>query len=136
MGFYCCLGSGAFFAFFKMDNLLLRFLIPTYTLLISALIYGLLTWRSYRHQTMDVIDQLKQYPANEKWLAFSKDSFESLSKNNQTDLKKICKARGIGLMLYGRRIKVIHRPRFHWNLGKDFIKYYSREKDVREALKN
>ncbi|MDA8972266.1 hypothetical protein OAU00_02945 [Saprospiraceae bacterium] len=136
MGFYCCLGSGAFFAFFKMDNLLLRFLIPTYTLLISALIYGLLTWRSYRHQTMDVIDQLKQYPANEKWLAFSKDSFESLSKNNQTDLKKICKARGIGLMLYGRKIKVIHRPRFHWNLGKDFIKYYSREKDVREALKN
>lgn len=135
-GFYCCLGSGAFFALFKMEDNLFRFLIPIYTLITSALIYSLFTWRSYRHQTMDVIDQLKQYPANEKWLAFSKDSFESLNSKKKKDLKKICKARGIGLMLYGRKISILNKPKFRWNLGKDFIKYYIREKDVRALLSN
>ena len=134
MGFYCCLGSGAFFALFKMDDNVFRFLIPLYTLIISALVYGLFTWRSYRHQTMDVIDQLNQYPANEKWLTFSKDSYESLNTKKQKDLKKICKARGIGLIIYGKRISVIDKPKFRWKLGKDFIKYYSREKDVRALL--
>ena len=91
MGFYCCLGSGAFFALFKMDDNLFRFLIPIYTLIISALIYGLFTWRSYRHQTMDVIDQLKQYPANEKWLAFSKDSFANStgSPENSSEMRPL-----------------------------------------------
>lgn len=136
VGFYFCLGSGAFFALFKMDDNLLRFLIPLYTMILSALLFGLFTWRSHQHQTMDVIDQLKQYPANEKWLAFSKDSFESLNSKKQKDLKNICRARGIGLMIYGRRIKVLNKPKFRWDYGKDFIKYYSQEKEIRALLRN
>lgn len=133
-GFYCCLGSGAFYAFWKMDDHLWQYLIPIYTLIISALCYALLTWNSYRHQTMDVIDQLKQYPANEKWLAFSKDSFEHLKKKNQKDLKKICKARGIGLLVCNKRITVLIKPKFRWSFGKDFLKFYSREKEIKRVL--
>lgn len=133
-GFYCCVGSGAFYTLFKWNDHLWQFLLPFYVLIISALVYALLTWRSYRHQTMDVIDQLKQYPANEKWLAFSKDSYESLKKVKQKDLRKICKARGIGLIVYSNRITVLEKPKFQWKWGKDFIKYYSKEKEVRAHL--
>jgi len=134
VGFYCCIGSGAFYTLFKWNDQMWQFLVPFYVLIISALIYALFTWRSYRHQTMDVIDQLKQYPANEKWLAFSKDSFESLKKKDKKDLRKICRARGIGLIIYSNKITVLEKPKFRWHWGKDFIKYYSKEKEVRETL--
>ncbi|MEM6964703.1 MAG: hypothetical protein AAF573_08065 [Bacteroidota bacterium] len=134
-GMYCCVGSGAILALWRMDDQLWQFLLPLYVWMISALVYALLTWRSYRHQTMDVIDQLKQYPANEQWLAFSKDSFESLKKKNQKDLKKICRARGIGLVIYNKRITVLTKPKFKWHWGKDFLKYYAKEKVVRETIR-
>lgn len=134
MGLYCCIGSGAIFALWKMNDNLWQFLLPFYVLIISALVYALLTWRSYRHQTMDVIDQLNQYPANEQWLAFSKDSFEHLKKKSQKDLKKICKARGIGLLIYNKRITILVKPKFRWAWGKDFLKYYSKEKEIRAYI--
>jgi len=134
-GFASCLGLGGFMALFKMNDGLFQFLIPIYIWIFSALIYAIFTWRSYRHQTMDVIDQLKFYPANEKWLAFSKDSFKSLKKKNQKDLKKICKARGIGLIIYNNRITILVKPKYKWHFGKDFIKYYSKEKEVRRTLR-
>jgi len=135
VGLYCCIGSGAFYALFKWNDQMWQFLLPFYVWMISALVYALLTWRSYRHQTMDVIDQLKQYPANEQWLAFSKDSFESLKKKKRKDLRKICRARGIGLILYGNRIKVLEKPKFRWHWGKDFIKYYSKESEIRDTIR-
>lgn len=133
-GFYCCLGSGAFFAFFKMDDQLWQFLLPIYMWAISGLVYALTTWRSYRHQTMDVIDQLNQYPANEQWLAFSKDSYQALNNKKQKDLRKICKARGIGLIIYNNRITVLGKPKFQWKWGRDFLKYYSKEGEVRKLI--
>lgn len=134
MGFYFTLGSGAIFALVKMEDQLFQYLIPIYAWIISALMYGLMTWRSYRHQTMDVIDQLKQYPANEQWLAFSKDSYDVLNKKKQKDLKKICKARGVGLLIFGRKISVLNQPRYQWKWGKDFLKYYSKEEEINTYL--
>lgn len=131
-GLTFCILSGAFFFLYKNPDGLFQFLVPLYAFGISGLIYALLTWNSYRHKTIDVLDQLKQYPANEQWLAFSKDSFEALKKENQKKLRKICKSRGVGLIIVSRKVIVLEKPKWKW--GRRFLKYYAKEKEVAEFL--
>jgi len=131
-GMTFCILSGAFFFLYKNPDGLFQFLIPLYAFFISGLIYALLTWNSYRHKTIDVLDQLKQYPANEQWLAFSKDSFEALKKENQNKLRKICRSRGVGLIIVSRKTNVMEKPKWKW--GRGFLKFYSKESEVRKYL--
>ena len=133
-GFYCCIGTGAMYALVKWEDQFWQFLLPFYVLMISALVYALFTWNSYRHQTMNVIDQLRQYPANEQWLAFSRDSIESLPIPKQKILRRICRARGIGLVVFGKRIRQLEKPKYRWNMGKSFLNYYSKEDKIRKYL--
>ena len=133
-GLTFCILSGAFFFLYKNPDGVFQYLVPLYAFMISGLIYALLTWNSYKHKTMDVLDQLKQYPGNEQWLAFSKDSFEYLKKENQKKLRKICKARGVGLIIVGKRVSVFEKPKWKW--GKGYLKYYSKEKEVRKFIEN
>ena len=131
-GMTFCILSGAFFFLYKNPDGLFQFLIPLYAFMISGLIYALLTWNSYKHKTIDVLDQLKQYPANEQWLAFSKDSFEAVKKDDQKKLRKICRSKGIGLIIVSRKATVMEKPKWKW--GSSFLKYYAKENEVRKYL--
>ena len=128
-----CILSGAFFFLYKNPDGVFQYLIPLYAFMISGLIYALVTWKSYRHKTIDVLDQLKQYPGNEQWLAFSKDSFEYLKKEDQKKLRKICDSKGIGLIIVGKRVSVLEKPKWKWGSG--FLKYYAKEMEVKKFLK-
>ena len=131
-GLTFCILSGAIFFLYKNPDGLFQFLMPLYAFMLSGLIYALLTWNSYQHKTMDVLDQLKQYPANEQWLAFSKDSFEAVKKENQKKLRKICQARSVGLIIVSRKVVVLEKPKWKWGSG--YLKYYAKEKEVRDYL--
>lgn len=135
MGFYFCILSGAIFSLIKMDNIWVQFMLPLNALLLGAVFYAVLSFNSHRHQLIKVIDQVRQYPANEQWLAFSKDSVEALSKKKQKQLKAICKAQGIGLILVSSRrrirIKVKAKRNLKWG---SYLKYYSRQKQIEQQL--
>lgn len=131
-GLTFCILSGAFFFLYKNPDGLFQFLIPLYVFMISGLLYALLTWNSFQHRSVDVLDQLKQYPGNEQWLAFSNDSFESLKKEDQKKLRKICRSRGVGLIKVGRKVSVLEQPKSKW--GRGFLKFYAKEKEVRKFL--
>ena len=133
-GLAFCILSGAFFFLYKNPDGLFQFLIPLYAFFISGLIYALLTWNSYQHKTIDVLDQLKQYPANEQWLAFSKDSFEAIKKGNRKKLRMICQSKGVGLIIVSRKVVVLEKPKGKW--GRGFLKYYAKENEVRKYLKS
>jgi len=145
IGVFLCLASGVAFAYAQNKHDLNGF-IPILICLFAGLSFGLLTWSSYRHQTVDVITQLKQYPANEQWLAFSKDAFKALTTEKQKILTKICYYRGIGLLIIGKNktTEVLSKPKKHWYWfwdpkGKwkwvsDFLVYYSKEKEIRKAI--
>jgi len=144
-GVFLCLGSGLAFAYLQEQHDLSG-LIPLLVCILAGLSFGLLTWNSYRHQTVDVITQLKQYPANEQWLAFSKDAFKALTEEKRKTLQKICQYRGIGLLLIGTNAttEVLSKPkkRWYWFLDargnwqwiSDYLIYYSKEKEIRNFL--
>lgn len=136
VGLLCCILSGMFFALYKMDDGFMQILLPVNTLFCSALIYGFFTSNSYRHKTVNVIRQLAQYPANERWLAFSKDSMESLTKDQRKKLVKICKYQGIGIVIVTKkgRAEVYRSATMRWKWFGDFIQYYSNERKIRESI--
>lgn len=144
-GLFVGLGSGLLYLAGQAQTVL-DILLPIIWSLFAGIAFGLLTWRSYRHKTVDVITQLKQYPANEQWLAFSKDAFLALTVPKQQSLSTICKYRGVGLLLIGKgkEIQLLNKPdgrwywfwdsRIGWQWISDFLIYYSREKEIRRAI--
>lgn len=136
MGLTCCILSGMFFAFYRLDDGFMQILLPVNTLVCTALIYGFFSSGSYKHKTVNVIRQIAQYPANERWLAFSRDSLKALSKTQLKKLDKICKYKGIGIIVVSRknRAEVYRSASMRWKWFGDFIKYYSSEKKIRQTI--
>ncbi len=135
-GLACCILTGMFFAFYRLDDGFMQILLPVNTLVCTAMIYGFFTSNSYRHKTVNVIKQLNQYPANERWLAFSKDSLKSLPKDKLKKLDQICKYKGIGIIVVTKKGRAeVHRSAaMKWKWFGDFIKYYSSEKRIRQTI--
>ena len=113
-----------------------KWLIPLNFGLIAALLYGYATRRSYRHLNVRVVKQLRQYPGNEQWLAFSDDSFLALKKPKQEALRKICRYRGIGIVLVGQkgRVHVLHTPLRRFRIWRDYVHFYRKENEIRAQL--
>jgi len=130
------LASGALYALFKMEDGFFQFLIPLWVCIISGLLYGIISYNSASHQTMKVIDQLKQYPAHSQWLAFSQDSLDIMTKKKLKQLRSICKGQRIGVISVSKRQKakvLVYPPvRFSWR--KNYLKYYSKEKKITGLL--
>ncbi|MEM8908937.1 MAG: hypothetical protein AAGD05_13910, partial [Bacteroidota bacterium] len=99
-------------------------------------LFAILTRNSLRHQAVDVIEQLKQYPANEQWLAFSKDSLNKLPRKKRHLLEWICRYEGIGVLVVSRfgRVRLWVKPKRRWKWLGDFLIYYSLEKQIRQLL--
>jgi len=135
-GLKFCVISGMFFALYRMDDGFLQFILPLNMFVCGAIIFGFFTLHSYRHKKVNVIRQLAQYPANERWLAFSKDSLDLLEKDKLNALDKICKFKGIGIIVVSRkgRAKVKRSASMRWKWFGDFLTYYSHEKRIREAI--
>jgi len=63
------------------------------------------------HKVVNVVNQVNQYPANEKWIAISKDSLnlthnkksEFYKNNNFDNFTRKCKNQNIGILIVTRR---------------------------------
>lgn len=135
-GLKLCILSGMFFALYRMDDNFMQFILPLNAFVCGAIVFGFFTSHSYRHKTVRVIRQLAQYPANERWLAFSKDSLDLLEKDKLKALDKICKFKGIGIIVVSRKgsAKVRRSASMQWKWFGDFLSYYSHEKRIRKAI--
>lgn len=136
--FFVCIALIIFLfgTYFYRSQGLFQWLVPLNFALFAAVGYGYFTRDSYRHLNVRVVAQLKQYPANEQWLAFSDDSFFSLRQKKQIALQRICRYRGIGLLLVGqnKRIDVLNEPLRRFRIGRDFVRYYTKEQSIRAML--
>lgn len=135
-GLMIALVTGAFCVFYKFDDWTSRILIPLNIFGAGGLLYGLLTFRSYQHCEIPVIDQLRQYPGNEQWLAFSKDSLQAVSKKKMSDMKAICKAKGIGILSVSPRgsVRILVEARHRYKFLGDYLTYYSNEAEIRRDI--
>ena len=136
MGISICLLSGAALAFWRLEDGWLQYAIPLNIMVISGLVYAYFSRNSAKHQSLNVIQQIRQYPANEQWLAFSKDSYAAVSTQNQKRIHLLCRQEGIGILMVNKRGKVeeLLLPKRRWKWIGDFLKYYSREEQIRKLI--
>lgn len=136
-GLLLCIASGAIFAIYRMEDQLFQFLLPLNAFVLGALGYGFFTLNNYRNMTLKVVEQVMQYPANEKWLAFSKDSLDDLGKGELKAIKKICKYEGVGVLIVQSSgkvkpwIKAVAKRKWFGN----YLSYYSLEKRILKLLR-
>lgn len=129
--------SGTFFFLYKLDDGFWQFILPGSVFLTAAVLYAILTRNHFGHRTLKVVEQIEQYPADERWLAFSEDAWGDFTAEQQQQLQKICRYHGIGLLLVGQggRVERKIRARFHWDWWHDYLRFYSREKEIRTAIR-
>jgi len=75
-----------------------------------------------KYKLIDVITQIHQYPANEKWIAISKDSLNLTqklknsnfhTKNDYENFLSVCKSQRIGLLIISsRKTEILNKPGF------------------------
>lgn len=135
-GLAVCIISGAFFAIFKQSDPFYQYIIPMNAFLVGTLLYGVLTFTNYSHKTVSVVRQVRQYPANRQWLAFSTDSLDKMGKQEVRHLRRICRARGIGILEVKKKgqARVLVRAKFQSNWGKGFLGFYSREGEIKKVI--
>lgn len=99
--------------------------------------YLVATFDWHRYRKIDVIDQVRRYPANERWIALSTDALNDLGVQKDT-LIADCQRAGVGLLRVsaGRRVTVLAQPRYVAlrNGGADLLSCYSRENAIRARL--
>lgn len=129
--------SGAFFSSFKMNDGFWQIILPLNVFVLGALAYAFFTSKSFKHKIIDVVAQVKQYPAHVKWLAFSQDSLSALPIEKVKNMERICRVHGIGIVVVKNksRVEVLVKPKFKFNFWRDNVRFYSKEKDIHAALK-
>ena len=114
------------------------------SLIFTLLIYIILEitidyYKIGKLQTANVIKQIKRYPANEQWIALSKDSIKllnedqySISKNFEK-LKSVCNKKNIGLLtVSSKATEILLEPKYKKG---NFLSKYSKEKEIKDYLK-
>lgn len=91
-----------------------------------------------RYKLIGVINQIHQYPANEKWIAISQDSLNLARKKNNPEfynnsesehLFQMCKNQNIGLLVISRRtIKELSVPKY---VPGNFLDCYAANQKIR-----
>lgn len=128
--------SGTFFILYKWDDGFWQFIIPIVVFVLSGGLYAWITRNHFGHRTLKVVEQIEQYPADERWLAFSKDAFYDLTFEKQKQLKLICRYHGIGLLVADGKgnIERLSKPKFKWDWWHDYLRFYAREKEIRKSI--
>jgi len=135
-GFIISLLTGTLFVFLNGSASSTELYLPLAVLVCGGIAYGILTRKSFSHKVVDVIKQVRQYPANEYWLAFSQDSLDSLKDERVEHLVEISRNLGIGILVVKPGGRVVERikARRKWKMFGDYLRFYSVEKQVRKKL--
>ncbi len=135
-GFLFAVGTGGFYAVVGFDNAILGLMFFGLMFLLGFLGYGILSRNSFQHKMIAVLNQVEQYPANEKWISISEDSFEDIDKKGQDSFLKVCKSRGYGLIIVDSKKKNhrYYRPKKSYRPWGSYVKFYSLEDEIRQYL--
>lgn len=113
-------------------------LLPVGIFLFAGLGFLIYMRKIDHYQPIDVIRQVKGYPANEKWIALSVDVYQALEDEERATFLNLCTENGIGLLCVSRNrsVKIIHVPNPVQTPKQidSFLVYYSRDRLIREAL--
>ena len=115
----------------------LIWLLPVLVFILVGFAYLAITSQHSHYRPIDVIAQVKDYPANEQWIALSADAYNQIGAEQET-LHKDCHKEGIGLIRIssGKKVTLLSSPKSK-NPPKgyqDFFTCYARKKSIRQKL--
>jgi hypothetical protein len=118
---------------------LLRWVLPVVAFFGVGFTYLLLTVEHVRYKLIDVVRQVKRYPANEQWIAVSADAYNEIAGDLQAALRSECQREGIGLMRVRSATHITFleepRPQRPPKGLDDFLECYARSTMIREQLR-
>ena len=87
---------------------------------------------------VQVVAQVLDYPANERWIGLSRDAYLLLTDLERRALRLVCRDKGIGLLLVHDpvSIRVLVKPRaFQVRVrGRDFLSHYANADKLRKLI--
>ena len=116
----------------------LVYLLPVVAALTGFVLHSLLEKKYLEHRLEQLVNELKNTPADEKWLGLSISSLTFRHNALANHFLDICKRRGIGIITVGKRAKVMQLQEPHTvNCRRgDFLSYYAAEEQIRKALRD
>ena len=104
------------------------------SIIISAALITVLEKKN-KFDTHDIIQQVKRYPADEKWIAISKDAYNSYNKTENGLLISHARADGIGILVVSTSDKVVVELYPKMKLSREgYIRYYKINEKIRKYL--
>ncbi len=123
---------------FLSDTWLLRWIVPVAAFFAVGFAYLLLTQEHARYRLIDVVRQVKRYPANEQWIAVSADAYNELDDTLQDALLTDCRREGLGLLRVrsANQVTLMEKPRQRTPPKglDDFLACYARSDAIRRKL--
>jgi len=104
------------------------------SIIISAALLTVLEKKN-KLDTHDIIQQVKRYPADEKWIAISKDAYNSYNKTENGLLVTHARADGIGVLVVSTSDKVVVElyPKMK-SSREGYIRYYKINEKIKKYL--
>lgn len=131
-------GIAAYAGWTYSDHWFWQWAFPILLFVIAGFAFMALTWDHKYYRPIDVIGQVKRYPANEQWIALPTDAFNQLNREQQQSFLKDVRREGIGFLRVspGSRVVPVEVPEYNPtpNSYADFLSCYAREKGLREKL--
>lgn len=121
-----------------MDHWALKWFIP-FAAAIGAGLAELAISAELGFKSLDIVRQIRRYPADEQWLALSGDLYNHLGETDHRELQRYCHRYGLGIMVVKRQHQVTieryarskkHRPK------NGFLGYYTGIDSLVELLEN
>ncbi len=120
------------------DTQLSRWMSPLLAFFAVGFVYLLLTREHARYHLVDVVRQVKRYPANEQWIAVSADAYNELDDALQDAFLTDCRREGFGLLRVrsAGRVTLLEKPRSRTPPEglSDFLACYARSDLIRRKL--
>jgi hypothetical protein len=116
-----------------------RWVLPVVTFFGVAIAYLFFTRQHARYRLIDVVRQVKRYPANEQWVAVSADAYNEIADDLKDALRTDCRREGIGLLRVRSATQVtpLETPKSRRPPKglEDFLQCYARSNAVRQRLR-
>ncbi|MBC5775331.1 hypothetical protein H8S95_14725 [Pontibacter sp. KCTC 32443] len=128
--------AACFFIGRSTGNLLIMLIAPVIFAPFGFILHAYLLKKYRFRQVEKLVDQAKQYPANDQWIGLSISSLMFRKNLLATELLEVCNRKGVGLITVGQRSKVImmKKPKSATCRRGDFLSHYASDENIRKAI--
>lgn len=130
------LAAGCFLFGKSLGNLLVMLVAPVVVAPLGFMLHTYLLKKFRLRQVEQLLDTVKQIPADEQWIGLSVSSLVFRKNPLALAMLEMCNQKGIGLITVGQRAKVVlmQKPQKLQSRRGDLLSRYTSEENIRKAV--